>query len=118
LYGDFTLQYDATRLFLGGTGWYLKGNIPPAAAAFDILNVSVVESPGSFTISGDLYPTYEVANFLYATPSDQFVDVGDFTFTGVTAIPEPTSMASVGGGGLLLLWRGRKRLRKESTGAA
>ena len=54
LYGDFTLQYDTSRQALGGSGWYLKGNIPPAAAAFDLLNVSIAESPGSFTISGDL----------------------------------------------------------------
>ena len=89
LYGDFTLQYSATRIGLGGTGWYLKGNIPPAAAAFDLLNVNIVESPGSFTISGDLGVSYEVANYLYATPSDTLKDVGNFTFTGYTACRNP-----------------------------
>ena len=99
LYGDFTLLYDATRIGLGGTGWYLKGNIPPAAAAYDILNVSVVETPGFLTISGDLGVSFEVANFLYNTPSD----AGKDTFTG-QVVPEPsaclmmlTGLASVAG---------------------
>jgi len=110
LFGDFTLQYDAARIGLGGSGWYLKGNIAPAAAAFDILNPNVIESSGSFTISGELHPTYELANFLFATPTDQLVNVGDFTFTGILAVPEPSTVALVLGG-LGLLWCGRKRLR-------
>jgi hypothetical protein len=92
LYGDYTLQYDATRiggLYLG-TGWYLKGNIPPTAAAFDILGVSVVETPGTLTISGNLGVSYEIANFLYGTPSDQGANVGSFTFTG-QVVPEPSA---------------------------
>jgi hypothetical protein len=89
-YGDFTLQYSAARLGLGGSGWYLKNNIAPAGAAFDILNVSVVETPTTLSISGDLGVSYEVANFLYGTPSDQGVDVGNFSFTGAIApVPEP-----------------------------
>lgn len=90
VYGDFTLQYSATRIGLGGSGWYLKGNITPAGAAFDLLNVSVVETPTTLSISGDLGVTYEVANFLYGTPSDAGVDVGNFSFTGTIApVPEP-----------------------------
>ncbi len=57
VYGDFTLQYSATRIGLGGSGWYLKGNIVPAAAAFDILNPVVVETPTTLSISGDLAVT-------------------------------------------------------------
>jgi hypothetical protein len=110
LFGDFTLQYDVSRQLVGGSGWYLKGNIPPAAAAFDLLNVNISESPGSFTISGDLGVSYEVANFLFGTPADTLKDVGNFTFTGITAVPEPTTVALVAGG-LALLWCGRKRLR-------
>ena len=91
LYGDYTLQYDATRiggLYLG-TGWYLKGNIPPSAAAFDILNVNVVETPTSLSVSGDLGVSYEVANFLYSTPTDQGANVGSFAFTA-QVVPEPS----------------------------
>ena len=91
LYGDYTLQYDATRiggLYLG-TGWYLQGNIPPSAAAFDILNVNVVETPTSLSVSGDLGVSYEVANFLYSTPTDQGANVGSFAFTA-QVVPEPS----------------------------
>jgi|688.fasta_scaffold87353_4 hypothetical protein len=92
LYGDYTLQYDATRIggLYGGTGWYLKGNIPPAAATFDILNVNVVETPSTLTVSGDLGVTYEVANLLYNTPTDQGANVGSFTFTA-QVVPEPSA---------------------------
>ncbi len=91
LYGDYTLQYDPTRIggLKLGTGWYLKDNIPPAAAAFDILNVSVIETPTTLTISGDLGVTYEVANLLYSTPTDQGANVGSFTFTA-QVVPEPS----------------------------
>jgi len=108
LYGDFTLQYSTNRFAYGGSGWYLEGNIPPAAAAFDLMNVNISESPGSFTISGDLGVSWEVANLLYSTPSDTLKDVGDFTFTGLTAVPEPSSIVLVTGG-LGLLWLARKR---------
>ena len=84
VFGDFTLQYDSTRLALGGTGWYLKGNIAPAAAAYDLLNVIVAETATSLSISGDLGVSFEVANFLFATPADTLKDVGDFNFTGYT----------------------------------
>ena len=72
LFGDYTLQYSTSRLALGGSGWYLEGNIPPAAAAFDLLpsSLNIVQSAGSFTISGELGVSYEVANYLYDTPAD------------------------------------------------
>jgi len=95
LFGDFTLQYDSSRIPLGGTGWYLMGNIPPAAAVFDLLDVNIVESPGSFNISGDLGVSYEVANYLFDTPGDALADVGNFSFTATT-VPEPSAIALVG----------------------
>jgi hypothetical protein len=104
LFGDYTLQYDSSRIVLGGTGWYLEDNIPPAAAAFDLINVTVVETNSSFTISGDLGVSFEVANFLYSTPADTLADVGTFTFTGYTA-PFTTpviSQLTAAGGNLVL----------------
>jgi hypothetical protein len=104
LYGDYTLQYDTNRLALGGTGWYLMGNIPPAAAAFDLLNVNVVETTNSFTISGDLGVSFEIANLVYATPADALKDVGDIVFTGYT-VPLSTpviSQLTTAGGSLIV----------------
>jgi len=112
LFGDYTLQYSTSRLALGGSGWYLEGNIPPAAAAFDLLpsSLNIVQSAGSFTISGELGVSYEVANYLFSTPSDTLADVGNFTFTGTDSVPEPSSIALVASG-LGMLWLGRKRRR-------
>ena len=104
LYGDYTLQYDTNRIALGGSGWYLEDNIPPAAPAFDLLNVSTVETTNSFTISGDLGVTYEVAFFLYDTSGDWLANVGTFTFTGYTApLTTPIiNQATLSAGSLLL----------------
>ena len=77
---------------------------PPAAAAFDLLNVAIVETNTSFTISGDLGVSFEVANFLYGTPGDTLADVGTVTFTGYTApftTPVITSVSLAGGNVLL-----------------
>lgn len=97
LYGDFTLQYSATRHAYGGTGWHIRGNIPPAATAYDLLNVTITESSASFTITGDLCVSYEIANLLYSTPADTLRDVGDFTFTAqIAATNSAPVISSIG----------------------
>lgn len=83
LFGDFTLVYDATRLGVGGSGWCLVGNIPPAGVLFDLINVQVTNEFGLISIEGDLGVSFELANFLFLTPSDWLVDVGDFHYLGV-----------------------------------
>jgi len=83
LFGDFTLLYDSSRIALGGSGWCLYGNIAPQAVVFDLLNVFVTSEFGSFSVSGDLGISFEMANFLFVTPADHLVDVGDFTFTAI-----------------------------------
>lgn len=85
LFGDFTLQFDSSRLFAGGTGWYVQANIPPAAPLFDLLEVSVTEGPGTLAIEGELGLSFEVANFLYVTPADTLRRMGHFSFSGITA---------------------------------
>lgn len=107
LYGDFSLQYDPIRIGsnsgfpLNGSGWYLKANIPPAGAAFDLLNVSVTETAGTLSISGDLGVSFEVANFLYLTPGNQGADVGNLLFSA-TIVPEPSVTALVGSAAVIL----------------
>ena len=112
LYGDYTLLYDADRASLGNSGWVLMGNIAPAGAAFDLLNVSVIETPSSLTISGNLGVTFEYANLLYATPSDEGRNVGHFTFTALVVVPEPTTgslfLLGLAAGGCVRL-RSRRR---------
>jgi hypothetical protein len=105
LFGDYTLQYDSSRIAFGGSGWYLLGNIPPSAAAFDLINVTVTETTNLFTISGDLGVSFEVANFLFATAGDTLANVGTFNFTGYT-VPFTTpviSRVTVAGGNATLL---------------
>lgn len=55
-FGDFTLQYDASRLLVGGSGWslrvYLQGG--GGATAFDLQNVVTSATDTSISISGDL----------------------------------------------------------------
>ena len=104
LYGDYTLQYDINRIALGGSGWYLEDNIPPAAPAFDLLNVSTVETTNYFTISGYLGVTFEVANYLFDTPGDALAIVGTFNFTGYTSpLTTPVmNRATLSAGSLIL----------------
>ena len=90
VFGDFTLLFDNARTTSGRSGWYLKGNITPAGAAFDLFNANVLETPTSITISGDLGVTPEVAVQLFATSADIGRDVGNFSFTA-SVVPEPSS---------------------------
>ena len=94
LFGDFTVGYSSDRLLAGGSGGFIKGNIAPAAVVFDLLNPQVASSGNTFTLSGDLGLSFEIANFLFSNPADQGRDMGDFTFTGLTAVPEPSSYAA------------------------
>jgi hypothetical protein len=110
-FGDFTLQYDPSRLLAGGSGWslrvYLAGG--GGATAFDLQNVVTNATGTSLAISGDLGVSYEMANFYLLTPGDQGKDVGDFSFTAV-AIPEPASPLLCSVAALVCLYR-RQRAR-------
>ena len=110
LFGDFTLLFSSARLARGGSGWFLKGNIAPAAPAFDLLNPVVAETATGFTLAADLGVSYEVANFLFATPVDTLRVVGRFQFTGssvaVPAEPPVIERAEMVAEGVRLSGRG------------
>ncbi|MBL9173618.1 MAG: PEP-CTERM sorting domain-containing protein [Verrucomicrobiales bacterium] len=99
-FGDFTLRYDADRIALGGSGWHLVGNIAPSATIFDLVNVTTSTSGNTVTLAGDLAMSYEIANFLLATPSDQGKDMGDFRFSATSSVPEPSTWALLLLGGI------------------
>lgn len=66
----------------GGSGWYLKGNIAPAAPAFDLIQPVVLETPTTLSLAGSLGIGFEVANLLFATPTDAGRIIGRFEFIG------------------------------------
>lgn len=89
LYGDYTLQFDEARRARGGSGWYLKGNIPPVAPAFDLVQVRLQETGNRLQLDADLAVTFELAHFLYSTPSDTLRDVGEFHFSATVVEGQP-----------------------------
>lgn len=112
VFGDFTLAYDASRQLVGGSGWNLMGNIAPAGTLFDLVNVTTSTAGNTLSISGDLVVSFEVANFLLGTPSDQGKNVGSLQFSATTAVPEPSTWAlfSCGVVGALVV-AGARRIR-------
>lgn len=91
-FGDYEIHYDAARIggLYNGSGWVLQNHTGGVnAVAFDLFNVSVNATSSGFSLSGDLGVSYELANFLFANPSDQGKNMGTFSFTGVAA-PEPS----------------------------
>ena len=66
------------------------------------MNVVIVETNNSFTISGDLGVSYEVAYFLYGTPTDAGQNVGSFSLTASTrAIPGISQLTKAAGNVIL-----------------
>ena len=93
----------------GGSGWYLKGNIP-RGSRLDLRQVHIQENGDVFQLDADLAVTFEIANFLYATPSDALRDVGDFHFTarvdtGSGGLPR-IRVAQIVEGSLILIGEG------------
>lgn len=110
LFGDFTLNYDASRTLVGASGWNLKGNIVPAGVVFDLQNVLATHAGNTLSITGDLGLSPEVATFLFGTPSDTGKNMGTFAFNGFTAVPEPTAYPWIGLGLCsVFAWVRRKR---------
>jgi len=98
-YGDLDLSYSATRAVGGDSGWFLNNNMLFGNAVYDIQNFAVSSivpatdsTPGSFTITGDLYTAPEFRDG-FGIKADLFV--GSFTLNAVTAVPEPSTYALI-----------------------
>ncbi|MFG0265558.1 MAG: PEP-CTERM sorting domain-containing protein [Rhodopirellula sp. JB055] len=114
-YKNLTLSYDADRMALDSenSGWLFTHNLPGSLALYDIRNLTIdttaatLSTPGTLTFNGDLFTTPE---FRGQVGIQSGLDVGSFSFAGVTAVPEPSSvmvLAAAGAAGAF--WRRRKR---------
>jgi hypothetical protein len=94
-FGNLGLTYDASRNTGANSGWLFSNNIAGNLAVFDARNITInvvaatAGTPGSLTIAGDFFTSAEFANGFGIQPG---IDVGNFTFSAITAVPEPTSL--------------------------
>lgn len=99
-YGDLALAYDAARAINGDSGWVLINHLLFDQPVYDIQNFAVsnivdatVSTPGSFTITGDLFTSQEFRDG-FGIAADYAV--GSFTLNAVTAVPEASSLVLAG----------------------
>ena len=113
-YKNLTLSYDAARIALDGanSGWLFTHNIPGSLPTYDIRNLTLdASTPGSLAMSGDLFTTPEFRNQIGIQSG---LDVGSFSFSGVTAVPEPSSFALLGIAGIAGVVIRRRRQSKSA----
>ncbi|WP_158222641.1 PEP-CTERM sorting domain-containing protein [Rhodopirellula sp. MGV] len=117
-FGNYALHYDETRSEGENSGWLLTNTVLQTLPLFDIRNLSIdsvaagIDTAGSLSLSGDLYVSDEFSAAWYLQPE---LNVGTFSFAGVTAIPEPSSFAclAIGALGLSLVRRKRSTIERN-----
>ena len=109
-FGDLTLQYDASRAINGNSGWYIANNLLYPENLFDTQNISITVGNGTLDITGTLIIAPEFAADAGLLPG---LDAGTFDLSAVTAVPEPSSLATLGLGAVCL---GAFQLRRRVTG--
>lgn len=124
-WGDMSLRYDASRVSLGYSGWVFANQLGGVGDIFDTKNVSMTASTSGLVLSGELWgsdgtsadPYNEnFATWETYTLMNPNLRVGTFEFSGVTAVPEPSSMVLICAtalGGVALRVRGRRRLLRR-----
>ncbi|MBL9166008.1 MAG: PEP-CTERM sorting domain-containing protein [Planctomycetaceae bacterium] len=100
-YGDLLLSFDAARAIDGNSGWVFINNLLYTDTPYDIRNFAISSvvaatnsTPGSLTITGDLYTAPGLAAF----GIDAGLAAGTFTLNAVTAVPEPATSLVMGVG--------------------
>ncbi|QDS94400.1 hypothetical protein FF011L_31790 [Roseimaritima multifibrata] len=113
-YGDLDLKYDANRAVNGLSGLYFSSHIAPRVGQtiYDttITSISAIAAdggtPGSLTITGELYATSDFDGVGLKAGTH----VGSYSLSGVSSVPEPTSLIVISGcalGGVLVRFRSR-----------
>lgn len=108
-YGNLALNYSAARNNGTNSGWLFTNYVADPAGTvdvFDVRNLSLTLGVNSLTMTGDLFVHEDFRDF---TGVSVGIDVGSFSFNGVTAVPEPSSFAFFGIAGVagVFLRRGR-----------
>jgi hypothetical protein len=93
-YGDLDLRYDAARNDGINSGWIFTNNVLVTDVdVFDVRNAAFNISSNSFNFSGDLFINEGFRDFTGLTAGTH---VGSFQFSGISAVPEPSSMLLLG----------------------
>ncbi len=120
-WGDLSLRYDPSRVVLGYSGWVFANQLGGIGDIFDTKLTSFNADSTGITMAGEIYgstgdsadPYNEnFATWESYTLMNPNVKIGTFSFNGVTAVPEPGSMAAIGiataiGAGVR--WRHRRK---------
>lgn len=113
-YGNLGLNYDALRNDGTNTGWLFTNFVADPTGSvdvFDIRNLSLTLGANSLTMTGDLFVNEGFRDFTGVAAG---LDVGSFTFNGITAVPEPSSSALLGAAGVAGAVIRRRRQSKSA----
>lgn len=97
-WGDLSLRYDPTRVALGYSGWVFANQLGGIGDIFDTKLTSLSVSESGLSLVGEIYSSDGTSedpyNENYATWESYTLmnanlKIGTFSFSGVTAIPEP-----------------------------
>ena len=116
--GDYSVYFDASRLTATTSGWVFSNHLGVSSGsfAFDTFNTSITVTPNSFTLTGDLLVGSDLTDFSGLTTGAR---VGTFSLNGITAVPEPSSIAllSIVGVGAVFLQKRRSKMKNSGNGA-
>jgi hypothetical protein len=97
-WGDLSLRYDPSRVSLGYSGWVFANQLGGIGDIFDTKLTSLSVSESGLSLQGELWgsdgtsadPYNEnFATWESYTLMNPNVKIGTFSFSGVTAVPEP-----------------------------